>query len=77
MSSSQIPPELLPYLLGTKKDDSSLQDSILTISVTFAVLVVVTASLRFWVRFKMLRAVGIDDGNFEILFCRFGMLINS
>ena len=62
MSASQIPAELLPYILGTKKNDTSLEHSILTISVTFAILVLVTAGLRFWVRFRMLRAVGLDDG---------------
>ena len=70
MSASQIPPALLPYLSGEKEDYSSLQGSILTISVIFTVLVVVTAGLRFWVRFQMLRAVGIDDGASPPLSCR-------
>lgn len=74
MSASQVPPELLPYLLGEKKDNSSLQDSILRISISFAALVVFTTALRFWVRFRMLRAVGLDDGiyvpTFQILINR-------
>ena len=57
----EIPKELLPYLLGQKKDDSSLQDSLFRISITFAVLVLVSTALRLWVRVRMLRAVGLDD----------------
>jgi hypothetical protein len=73
--ASKIPPELLPYLLGEKEDYSSLQDSILRISITFAVLVAVTTALRFWVRFRMLRAVGLDDGRCD--FTNFQCWANS
>jgi hypothetical protein len=73
--ASKIPPELLPYLLGEKEDYSSLQDSILRISITFAVLVAVTTALRFWVRFRMLRAVGLDDGKCD--FTNFQCWANS
>ena len=62
MSASQIPPELLPYLMGEKEDYSSLQGSILKINITFVTLILITTALRFWVRFRMLRAVGLDDG---------------
>jgi hypothetical protein len=57
----EIPKELLPYLLGQKKDDSSLQESLFRISITFAVLVTVSTTLRLWVRVRMIRNVGSDD----------------
>jgi hypothetical protein len=62
MTSSQVPPELLPYLLGEKEDFSSLQHSIIKVNIIFITLIVITTALRFWVRFRMLRAVGLDDG---------------
>lgn len=61
---SQIPQELLPYLLGEKTDYSSLQDSIIRVNVVCIALIVVTTSLRFYVRFRMLRSAGLDDCSF-------------
>ena len=62
----EIPKELLPYLLGQKKDASSLQDSLFRISITFAVLVTVSTVLRVWVRMRLVRNIGLDDGTFSI-----------
>jgi hypothetical protein len=57
-----VPPSLLPYLFGEKKDYSSLQDVLIRVNVVFIVLVVSAAGLRFFVRFRMLRSAGLDDG---------------
>lgn len=62
MSAQSVPPDLIPYLLGEKKDYSSVQGSIITVNVTFLTLICLTTGLRFWVRFGMLRAAGLDDG---------------
>lgn len=61
LRTMEIPKELLPYLLGQKKDYSSLQESLFRISITFAVLVTVSTALRLWVRLRMIRNVGSDD----------------
>lgn len=61
MSGASIPPDLIPYLLGQKKDYSSVQSSIITVNVIFVTLICLTTGLRFWVRFGMLRAAGLDD----------------
>jgi hypothetical protein len=61
MSASSVPPELLPYLLGQKTDYSSYQDSIIKVNVVFISLMILTTGLRFWVRFRMVRAAGLDD----------------
>ncbi|PVH86549.1 hypothetical protein DL98DRAFT_449675 [Cadophora sp. DSE1049] len=61
MSSFEIPPDLLPYLVGSKTDFSTLQPSILKINVTFVAAIVLTTGLRFVVRFRMLRSAGLDD----------------
>ncbi|KAK0121627.1 hypothetical protein ONS95_009915 [Cadophora gregata] len=61
MSSFGIPPALLPYLIGSKTDFSTLQPSILKINVIFVAAIVLTTGLRFVVRFRMLRSAGLDD----------------
>ena len=61
MSEPSIPPQLIPYLSGEKKDFGSVQGSIITVNVVFLTLICVTTTLRFWVRFSMLRAAGPDD----------------
>jgi hypothetical protein len=67
-SDYDIPPSLLPYLTGEKADYSSLQRSMVDINIVFIVTTTLTAGLRFFVRFHMLRAAGLDDcmrlGNF-------------
>ena len=61
MSGESVPSDLIPYLLGEKKDYSSAQGSILTVNVIFVTLVCLITGLRFWVRFGMLHAAGLDD----------------
>jgi len=60
-SSFEIPPDLLPYLLHEKTDDSTLQPSVLKVNIVFIVVIIVATSLRFTVRFRMLRSAGLDD----------------
>ncbi|KAH9223244.1 hypothetical protein DL95DRAFT_380206 [Leptodontidium sp. 2 PMI_412] len=61
MSSFEIPPALIPYLIGSKTDFSTLQPSILKVNVIFISTIAVTTGLRFIVRFRMLRSAGLDD----------------
>ncbi|KUJ24255.1 uncharacterized protein LY89DRAFT_663009 [Mollisia scopiformis] len=61
MSTSTIPPDLIPYLTHEKQDNSSVQNSIVTINSVFLVFICVTTGLRLWVRFRMLRSTGLDD----------------
>ncbi|KAE8451132.1 hypothetical protein EG329_004804 [Mollisiaceae sp. DMI_Dod_QoI] len=61
MSEYNVPPELLPYLLHEKEDNSAVQQSIININAVFLALIWVTTGLRFWVRFRMLRSAGLDD----------------
>lgn len=57
-----MPPSLLPYLTGSKKDYSTVQDSIIKVNAIFLPLVILSTGSRFFVRFRMLRAAGVDDG---------------
>ncbi|KAG4443927.1 hypothetical protein IFR05_000567 [Cadophora sp. M221] len=61
MSSFEIPPALIPYLMGSKTDFSTLQPSILKVNVIFISTIAITTGLRFVVRFRMLRSAGLDD----------------
>ena len=61
----EIPPSLLPYLLGEKTDYSSLQQSLLIVNIVFIVTIVVTTGLRVIVRYQI-RAGGLDDGKHPI-----------
>jgi hypothetical protein len=58
----EIPPSLLPYLLHEKVDDSTQQPLILKVNIIFIVVIIVATSLRFTVRFRMIRSAGLDDG---------------
>ncbi len=60
-SSYEIPPNLVPYLLHEKIDLSTQQPLILKVNVIFMVVIIVACSLRFTVRFRMLRSAGLDD----------------
>jgi hypothetical protein len=57
----EIPPSLLPYLLHEEINDATLQPSILKVNVIFIIIITVVTSLRFTVRFRMLRSGGLDD----------------
>jgi hypothetical protein len=57
----EIPPSLLPYLLHEKTDDSTLQPLLLKVNIVFVIVVIFATSLRFTVRFRMLRSAGLDD----------------
>jgi hypothetical protein len=57
----KIPPDLLPYLLHEKIDLSTQQPLILKVNIIFMVVIIVACSLRFTVRFRMLRSAGLDD----------------
>lgn len=57
----EIPPSLLPYLLHEKIDDSTLQPLFLKVNIIFVIVIIFAASLRFAVRFRMLRSAGLDD----------------
>lgn len=61
-SEYTIPPSLLPYLTGSKKDYSTVQDSIIKVNSIFLSLIILSTGSRFFVRFRMLRAGGVDDG---------------
>lgn len=67
MSKLTIPPELLPYLLHEKVDNSTQSKSIITVNAVFLALIWVTTGLRFWVRFRMLRSAGLDDSKWPLL----------
>lgn len=60
-SSYEIPPNLIPYLLHEKIDLSTQQLLILKVNIIFMVVIIVACSLRFTVRFRMLRSAGLDD----------------
>jgi hypothetical protein len=60
-SEYTIPEALLPYLTGSKTDYSSVQESIIKINAIFIPLIVLSTGSRFYVRFRMLRAAGLDD----------------
>ena len=64
-SGLPIPESLIPYLTGQLKDYSSVQESVFIFNVIFAALVTVAATLRMVVRFYVIRAAGLDDGNTE------------
>jgi hypothetical protein len=57
----EIPPSLIPYLLHEKIDDSTLQPLILKVNIVYIVVIIIATSLRFTVRFRMLRSAGLDD----------------
>lgn len=57
----EIPPELLPYLLHEKIDNGTLQPLLLKVNIIFIIVIIVATSLRFTVRFRMLRSAGLDD----------------
>ena len=59
-----IPPSLLPYLTGSKKDYSTVQGSIIKVNAVFLPLVILSTGSRLFVRFRMLRAAGLDDGRY-------------
>jgi len=59
--SNEIPPSLLPYLLHEKIDNSTMQPVILKVNIIFIIVIIVATSLRFVVRFRMLRTAGLDD----------------
>lgn len=61
-SQYTIPDSLLPYIVGTKTDFSSLQDSVIKINIIVIALVILSTGARVFVRFIMLRAAGLDDG---------------
>ena len=61
-SGYSIPPSLLPYLTGSKKDYSAVQGSIINVNAIFLPLVILGTGSRLFVRFRMLRAAGLDDG---------------
>jgi hypothetical protein len=61
LSSLEIPPSLLPYLLHEEIDDTTLQPSILKVNIVFIIIITVITSLRFTVRFRMLQSGGLDD----------------
>lgn len=62
VSGLPVPESLIPYLTGELEDYSSLQGSIYTFNITFAVLVVLALCLRMFVRLYLIRAAGPDDG---------------
>jgi hypothetical protein len=67
----EIPPSLIPYLLHEKIDNSTLQPLILKVNIVFIVVIIVATSLRFTVRFRMLRSAGLDDSKlFLVLILR-------
>jgi hypothetical protein len=68
-NSLVIPESLLPYLTGQLKDYSSLQDAVFKVNIIFMTLVIISAALRMFVRFWLLRAAGIDDGKSLIYAC--------
>jgi hypothetical protein len=61
MPGLTIPPSLIPYLTGVKKDYSTLQPQIVIVNGVFLALVLITAGARFWVRFRLLSSAGLDD----------------
>lgn len=61
-SGLTIPDNLVPYLTGELKDDSSVQDAVFKVNIAFAVLVAIAIGLRMVVRFGIIRAAGLDDG---------------
>jgi hypothetical protein len=63
-SEYSIPPSLLPYLTGSKKDYSTVQGSIIKVNAIFLLLVILSTGSRLFVRFRMLRAAGLDDGQY-------------
>lgn len=63
-SGYTIPPSLLPYLTGAKKDYSNVQDSIIKVNSIFLPLIILSTGSRFFVRFRMLGAAGFDDGQY-------------
>ncbi|KAG0647995.1 hypothetical protein D0Z07_5782 [Hyphodiscus hymeniophilus] len=72
---TSVPPSLVPYFTGEKKDDGSMQDSIIKINAIFLPLILLSTGLRFFVRFRMLRAGGLDDV-FMILALLFAVLLS-
>lgn len=58
---ASIPSGLLPYLTGAKTDYSVNRDSITTVSIVILVIAGVTTSVRYYVRFIVLRSPGLDD----------------
>jgi hypothetical protein len=64
MPSHDIPPDLLPYLKGEKTDYSTNQNSIISINIAVIIVATLTTSLRFYVRFYVLRSPGFDDRTF-------------
>jgi hypothetical protein len=57
----EIPPNILPFLLHEEIDNSTQQPSLLKVNIVFIVTIIVATSLRFAVRFRMLRSAGLDD----------------
>lgn len=62
MHTFEIPPDVLQYLLREKIDDGTLQPTIFKVNVVFIIIVILTTTLRFVVRFRMIRSAGLDDG---------------
>jgi len=61
-SSLVIPESLIPYLTGELKDYSSLQSKVVKCNIIFMTVVVLSSGMRMFVRFRLLGAAGLDDG---------------